>query len=97
MLSSACPRGFGARFFVAPSGPAGHVAINKVARYIAWMNIALRTLLTVDDYLAWARNQSDPPRSELINGQIVPISPAPMHGRSPIIGARPVALLKRTH
>jgi hypothetical protein len=34
------------------------------------MNIALRTLLTVDDYLAWARTQSDPPRTELINGQI---------------------------
>jgi Uma2 family endonuclease len=39
------------------------------------MNIALRTPLTVDDYLAWARTQSDPPRTELINGQIVPISP----------------------
>jgi Uma2 family endonuclease len=39
------------------------------------MNIALRTPLTVDDYLAWARTQSDPPRTELINGQIVPMSP----------------------
>ncbi len=39
------------------------------------MNVALRTPLTVDDYLAWARTPSDPPRTELINGQIVPISP----------------------
>ena len=39
------------------------------------MNIALRTPLTVDQYLAWARAQSDPPRTELINGQIVPMSP----------------------
>ena len=39
------------------------------------MNVALRTPLTVDDYLAWARTQSDPPRTELINGQIVPMSP----------------------
>jgi Uma2 family endonuclease len=54
---------------------AGDVAIPEDARYIAWMNIALRTLLTVDDYLAWARTQSDPPRTELINGQIVPMSP----------------------
>jgi len=30
--------------------------------------------LTVDQYLAWARAQSDPPRTELINGQIVPMS-----------------------
>jgi len=39
------------------------------------MNIALRTPLTVDQYLAWARAQNDPPRTELINGQIVPMSP----------------------
>jgi len=51
------------------------MAIRKDARYIGWMNIALRTTLTVDDYLAWARTQSDPPRTELINGQIVPMSP----------------------
>jgi Uma2 family endonuclease len=51
------------------------MAICEDTRYIAWMNIALRTPLTVDDYLAWARTQSDPPRTELINGQIVPMSP----------------------
>jgi Uma2 family endonuclease len=39
------------------------------------MNIVVRTPLTVDQYLAWARAQSDPPRTELINGQIVPLSP----------------------
>ena len=39
------------------------------------MNVALRTPLTVEQYLAWARTQSDPPRTELINGQIVAISP----------------------
>jgi len=50
------------------------MAITEDARYIASMNIALRTPLTVDDYLAWARTQSDPPRTELINGQIVPMS-----------------------
>jgi Uma2 family endonuclease len=51
------------------------MAIRKDTRYIGWMNIALRTPLTVDDYLAWARTQKDPPRTELINGQIVPMSP----------------------
>ena len=61
------------------------MAIPEDARYIAWMNIALRTLLTVDDYLAWARSQSDPPRSELINGQIVPMSPERIaHNRTKI-------------
>jgi len=55
------------------------------ARYILSMNIALRTLLTVDDYLAWARTQSDPPRTELINGQIVPMSPERIaHNRTKI-------------
>jgi Uma2 family endonuclease len=39
------------------------------------MNVALRMPLTVDQYLAWALTQSDPPRTELINGQIVPMSP----------------------
>jgi Uma2 family endonuclease len=51
------------------------MAISQAARYIAWMNIAVRAPLTVDQYLAWARTQSDPPRTELINGQIVPMSP----------------------
>jgi len=31
--------------------------------------------MTVADYLAWAAAQSDGPRTELINGQIVPMSP----------------------
>jgi Uma2 family endonuclease len=49
------------------------------------MNIALRTPLTVDDYLAWARSQNDPPRSELINGQIVAMSPERVaHNRTKI-------------
>ena len=39
------------------------------------MNIALRKPLTVDDYLAWARTQAEAPRTELINGQIVFVSP----------------------
>ena len=51
------------------------MATREDASYIICMNIALRTPLTVDQYLAWARAQSDPPRTELINGQIVPISP----------------------
>jgi Uma2 family endonuclease len=51
------------------------MATHQDASYITSMNIALRTPLTVDQYLAWARAQSDPPRTELINGQIVPMSP----------------------
>lgn len=39
------------------------------------MNIALRSTLTVDEYLAWASSQTDLPRTELINGQIVAMSP----------------------
>ena len=39
------------------------------------MNIALRRALTVDDYLAWAETQAEAPRTELINGQIVFMSP----------------------
>ena len=39
------------------------------------MNIALRKAMTVDDYLAWAAVQREAPRSELINGQIVFMSP----------------------
>lgn len=39
------------------------------------MNIALRKTLTVDDYLAWAAAQPKAPRTELINGQIVFMSP----------------------
>jgi len=39
------------------------------------MNIALRRALTVDDYLAWAAAQPEAKRTELINGQIVFMSP----------------------
>jgi Uma2 family endonuclease len=39
------------------------------------MNIALRKAMTVEDYLAWAAVQSEAPRTELINGQIVAMSP----------------------
>lgn len=39
------------------------------------MNVAVRQILTVDDFLAWADAQSETPRCELINGQIVHMSP----------------------
>ena len=39
------------------------------------MNVALRRAMTVDEYLAWADAQSEQPRAELINGQIVSMSP----------------------
>ena len=39
------------------------------------MNIALRRPFTVEEYLAWAQAQSDLPRTELINGQIVAMTP----------------------
>ncbi len=39
------------------------------------MNIELRRHMTVSDYLAWAEAQGDGPRTELINGQIVAMSP----------------------
>lgn len=39
------------------------------------MNIALRRELTVPEYLAWAETQSEWKRTELINGQIVAMSP----------------------
>ena len=61
------------------------MATPRDASYISCMNIALRTPLTVDQYLAWARAQSDPPRTELINGQIVPMSPERVaHNRTKI-------------
>jgi Uma2 family endonuclease len=39
------------------------------------MNIELRRAMTVEEYLAWAQDQADGPRTELINGQIVAMSP----------------------
>lgn len=37
------------------------------------MNVALRRAMTVDEYLAWSDRQSERQRTELINGQIVPM------------------------
>jgi Uma2 family endonuclease len=42
---------------------------------VAAMNIALRRVLTISDYLAWAEAEGDGSHTELINGQIVPMSP----------------------
>lgn len=39
------------------------------------MNVALRRDLTVPEYLAWGATQGEQRRSELINGQIVAMSP----------------------
>jgi Uma2 family endonuclease len=39
------------------------------------MNIALRRTMTFAEYLAWGATQSERQRSELINGQIVAMSP----------------------
>jgi Uma2 family endonuclease len=39
------------------------------------MNAPLRRAMTVEEYLAWADAQSEQPRAELINGQIVAMSP----------------------
>ena len=39
------------------------------------MNIALRRPLTVEEYLAWADAQAETPCTELINGQIVAMTP----------------------
>jgi Uma2 family endonuclease len=35
------------------------------------MNVAIRHVMTVDEYLAWSDSQSERRRTELINGQIV--------------------------
>jgi len=51
------------------------VAIGGRASYIAIMNVALRRSFTVEEYLAWAQTQSDLPRTELINGQIIAMTP----------------------
>jgi Uma2 family endonuclease len=39
------------------------------------MNIALRRAMTVAEYLAWGEAQSERRRMELMNGQVVPLSP----------------------
>ena len=51
------------------------MAIGGCASYIAAMNIALRRSFTVEEYLAWTQTQSDLPRTELINGQIIAMTP----------------------
>jgi Uma2 family endonuclease len=47
-------------------------------RYIDCMNIAFRSAMTVQDYLAWADSEGEFPRTELINGQIVAMTPERM-------------------
>ena len=39
------------------------------------MNVALRHTMTVQQFLEWAKSQPERQRAELINGQIVPMSP----------------------
>lgn len=39
------------------------------------MNVVLRKPMTVDDYLAWAAVQPEDGRTELVNGQVVAMSP----------------------
>jgi len=39
------------------------------------MTIALRRLLTVEDFVVWAGAQAERQRAELINGQIVAMAP----------------------
>jgi len=39
------------------------------------MNVAFRRAMTVDEYLAWSESQSERQRTELINGQVVPMAP----------------------
>src|SRR5262245_12026340 len=51
------------------------VTIGGCASYIALMDMALRRSMTVDEYLVWSETQRDPPRTELINGQIVAKAP----------------------
>jgi Uma2 family endonuclease len=43
--------------------------------YFRCMNIELRRPMTVEEYLAWSDAQAERPRTELINGQIVAMSP----------------------
>jgi Uma2 family endonuclease len=53
----------------------GPVAVGGCGSYIVYMNIALRRPFTVEEYLDWAVTQRDLPRTELINGQIVAMTP----------------------
>jgi Uma2 family endonuclease len=51
------------------------VVVGGRESYIVQMNIALRRPFTVEEYLTWAASQRDLPRTELINGQIVAMTP----------------------
>jgi len=51
------------------------VVVGGRESYIVQMNIALRRPFTVEEYLTWAASQRDLPRTELINGQIVVMTP----------------------
>jgi Uma2 family endonuclease len=51
------------------------MVVGGCGSYIVDMNIALRRPFTVEEYLAWAATQRDLPRMELINGQIVAMTP----------------------
>jgi Uma2 family endonuclease len=51
------------------------MAATSCSCYIYRMNIAFRGAMTVQEYLDWAIAQSDLPRSELINGRIVEMTP----------------------
>jgi Uma2 family endonuclease len=51
------------------------MVVGGCGSYIVDMNIALRRSFTVEEYLAWANAQTERQRSELINGQIVPMAP----------------------
>lgn len=54
------------------------MAIGGCPSYNFVVNITLRKPFTVEDYLAWADAQSEFPRAELINGQIVAMTPEPV-------------------
>jgi Uma2 family endonuclease len=51
------------------------MAPNTRLCYILPMNVAFRNAMTVREYLDWASSQSELPRTELINGQIVAMTP----------------------
>jgi Uma2 family endonuclease len=51
------------------------VVVGGCGSYTVDMNIALRRPFTVEEYLDWAATQRDLPRMELINGQIVAMTP----------------------
>ncbi len=53
------------------------------------MNIAFRKRLTVPEYLAWAEARAEASRTELIDGQIIPMSPErAIHNRLKFVFAK---------